>query len=65
MKKLLREIEGEIDLNFRKRMMSFKEFCENVYDPLKLSESLHFEKKEDEEFKKTVSRRMRPKGRRD
>lgn len=45
MKKLLREIEGEIDLNFRKRMMSFKEFCENVYDPLKLSESLHFEKK--------------------
>lgn len=59
MKTLLREIEGEIDYKSRKRMLSFKEFCEYVYDPLKRCSLLNLDEEAEEELKRTIRRRMK------
>ncbi len=59
MKTLLREIEGESDQSPRKRMLSFKEFCDYVYDPLKRCGSLNLSEEDEEELKKTIRRRMK------
>ena len=59
MKKLLREIEGERDYKPIRRMLSFKEFCDYVYDPLKRCGSLNLSEADEEELKRTIRRRMR------
>lgn len=59
MKKRLSEIEGETDHNTRKPILSFKEFCDYVYDPLKRCGSLNLGEEEEEELRRTIRRRMR------
>jgi hypothetical protein len=57
MKHLLREIEGEGVQNPRKRMLSFKEFCEYVYDPLRRVDALNLSEEDEEELKRSIRRR--------
>lgn len=59
MKTLLKEVEGEIDYKSRKRMLSFKEFCDYVYDPLNRCSSLNLDEEDEKELKKTIRRRMK------
>ena len=57
MKKTLSEIGCETGQNPSKRMLSFKEFCDYVYDPLKRCDGLNLSEEEEEELKRTIRRR--------
>jgi hypothetical protein len=59
MKMLIREIEGDGYVPDRTRRLSFKEFCQYVYEPSKRIKALNLSEEERLELEETIQRRKR------
>jgi len=57
MKIILRGIVGDNDPDSRPRLLSFKEFCQYVYEPSQRKRSLNSSEDEDNELQKTIGSR--------
>ena len=59
MKMLIKEVEGDGYVPNRKRLLSFKEFCQYVYEPSQTIKALNLPEEERLELEKTIERRKR------
>ena len=59
MKMLIREVEGDGYVPSKRRMLSFKEFCQYVYDPSKRIKALNLPEEERLELEEAIERRKR------
>ena len=59
MKMLIKEVEGDGYVPNRKRLLSFKEFCQYVYEPSQTIKALNLPQEERLELEKTIERRKR------
>jgi hypothetical protein len=59
MKVLLREIEGEETANSKARLLTFKEFCQYVYEPSKRIKSLNLPEEQRHELEEAIERRRK------
>ena len=57
MRIILREIVGDNDPDNRPRLLSFKEFCQYVYEPSQRKRSLSRSEDEENELQKTIGSR--------
>lgn len=61
MKIILREIVGDNDPDNHPRLLSFKEFCQYVYEPSQRIRSLNRLEDEENELQKTIGSRAQSK----
>ena len=61
MKIILREIVGDNELDNRPRLLSFKEFCQYVYEPSQRIRSLKSSEDEENELQKIIGSRAQSK----
>ena len=59
MKMLIREVEGDGYVPTRTRMLSFKEFCQYVYEPSQTIKALNLPEEERLELEEAIERRKR------
>ncbi len=59
MKMLIREVEGDGYVTPKKRLLSFKEFCQYVYEPSQRIKALNLPEEERLELEETIERRKR------
>jgi hypothetical protein len=59
MKMLIKEVEGDGDVTPKKRLLSFKEFCQYVYEPSQRIKALNLPEEERLELDETIERRKR------
>lgn len=60
MKIILKEIVGDNDPDYRSRLLSFKEFCQYVYEPSKRIKTLNLPEEERQLLEQTIAERLRP-----
>ena len=60
MKMLIREVEGDSFTPAKKRLMSFKEFCQYVYEPSQRIKALNLPEEERLSLEKTIADRLKP-----
>jgi hypothetical protein len=61
MRLILREIVGDNDPDNRPRLLSFKEFCQYVYEPSQRIRSLNHLEDAENELQKTIGSRVQSK----
>jgi hypothetical protein len=61
MKIILREIVSDNEPDNRPRLLSFKEFCQYVYEPSQRIRSLKYSEDEENELRKTIGSRPQSK----
>jgi hypothetical protein len=59
MKMLIREVEGDGYVPSKTRCLSFKEFCQYVYEPSQRIKALNLSEEERLELEETIQRRKR------
>jgi hypothetical protein len=59
MKMLIREVEGDGYVSSNKRLLSFKEFCQYVYEPSQRLKALNLPEEERLELEEAIERRKR------
>ena len=59
MKMLIKEVEGDGYAPNRTRRLSFKEFCQYVYEPSQRIKALNLSEEERLELEETIQRRKR------
>ena len=59
MKMLIKEVEGDGYVPTRTRMLSFKEFCQYVYEPSKRIKALNLSEEERLDLEQAIERRKR------
>ena len=58
MKMLIREVEGDGYVPAKKRLLSFKEFCQYVYEPSQRIPSLKLSEAEEQDLKNLIQKRL-------
>ena len=58
MRMLLKEIEGEETAKSKARLLTFKEFCQYVYEPSKRIKSLNIPEEQRHELEEAIVRRL-------
>ena len=58
MKMLIREVEGDGYVPNRTRRLSFKEFCQYVYEPSQSIQSLKLSEAEEKKLKELIQKRL-------
>lgn len=59
MRMLLKEIEGEETAKIKARLLTFKEFCQYVYEPSKRIKSLNLPEEQRHELEEAIERRRK------
>lgn len=57
MKMLIREVEGDGNILLKKRLLTFKEFCQYVYEPSRVISNLSIANDEKIELQKIIEER--------